>query len=209
LRSLEEFRKNLCVKIPPNSPCANLQSLAKFKNPIFILKGFFFNFRPSRPSSQPAHSAFLAHPAPPTSLFLHHHTSPPLPQAIVPFVGPLGPHAPLAYSREYVFFFDSHLPTSTSSLSPLTDAWAPLLSSLSHPALADPGYAAVESRHVWPPRLEWPPSRLNSPRHHGPSLTPVNLALSSIALRPLTLPLPPWPPLPGAPSAPITGDENP
>jgi hypothetical protein len=31
LRSLEEFRKNPHVKIPPKSPCANFQSLGKFK----------------------------------------------------------------------------------------------------------------------------------------------------------------------------------
>jgi hypothetical protein len=35
LRSLEEFRKNPHVKIPPKSPCANFESLDKFKNPIF------------------------------------------------------------------------------------------------------------------------------------------------------------------------------
>jgi hypothetical protein len=36
LRSLEEFRKNPHVKIPPKSPSTNLQSLGKFKNPILI-----------------------------------------------------------------------------------------------------------------------------------------------------------------------------
>jgi hypothetical protein len=35
LRSLEEFRKNPHVKIPPKSPSTNLQSVGKFKNPIF------------------------------------------------------------------------------------------------------------------------------------------------------------------------------
>jgi hypothetical protein len=40
LRSLEEFRKNLHVKIPPKSP-TNFQSLGKFKNPIFIRKRIF------------------------------------------------------------------------------------------------------------------------------------------------------------------------
>jgi hypothetical protein len=35
LRSLEEFRKNPHVKIPPKSPSTNFQSLGKFKNPIF------------------------------------------------------------------------------------------------------------------------------------------------------------------------------
>jgi hypothetical protein len=47
LRSLEEFRKNPHVKIPPKSPCANFQSLGIFKILIFIRKGIFFGFRPS------------------------------------------------------------------------------------------------------------------------------------------------------------------
>jgi hypothetical protein len=38
LRSLEEFRKNPHVKIPPKSPCTNFQSVGKFKNPILIQK---------------------------------------------------------------------------------------------------------------------------------------------------------------------------
>jgi hypothetical protein len=43
LRSLEEFRKNPHVKIPPKSP-TNFQSLGKFKNPILIQKFFFLAF---------------------------------------------------------------------------------------------------------------------------------------------------------------------
>jgi hypothetical protein len=35
------------------------------------------------------------------------------------------------------------------------------------------------------PCLEWPPSRLISPRHQGPSLTPLHLAPSSMLLKPL------------------------
>jgi hypothetical protein len=49
LRSLEEFRKNPHVKIPPKSPCVNLQSLGKFKNLIFNSKISFPRFRPGRP----------------------------------------------------------------------------------------------------------------------------------------------------------------
>jgi hypothetical protein len=44
LRSLGEFRKNPHVKIPPKSPCANFQSIGKFKNPIFNLEILFFAF---------------------------------------------------------------------------------------------------------------------------------------------------------------------
>jgi hypothetical protein len=49
LRSVEEFRKNPHVKIPPKSPCANFQSLGKFKNPIFYSEILFLRFRPGRP----------------------------------------------------------------------------------------------------------------------------------------------------------------
>jgi hypothetical protein len=54
LRSLEEFRKNLHVKIPPKSPCANFQSLGKFKNSIFNSEIIFFAFGPA---DLAAHSA--------------------------------------------------------------------------------------------------------------------------------------------------------
>jgi hypothetical protein len=47
LRRLEEFRKNPHVKIPPKSPCANFQSLGKFKNPIFNSEILFFAFSPA------------------------------------------------------------------------------------------------------------------------------------------------------------------
>jgi hypothetical protein len=59
LRSLEEFRKNPHVKIPPKSPSTNFQRLGKFKNPNFnseIL--FFLDFGPAdlaaHPTSQPS-----------------------------------------------------------------------------------------------------------------------------------------------------------
>jgi hypothetical protein len=46
LRSLEEFRKNPHVKIPPKSPSTNFQSLAIIKNQFFIRKRIFLHFRP-------------------------------------------------------------------------------------------------------------------------------------------------------------------
>jgi hypothetical protein len=56
LRSLEEFRKNPYVKIPPKSPSTNLQSLGKFKNPIFNSEiPFFLIFGPA--SSLKLHGA--------------------------------------------------------------------------------------------------------------------------------------------------------
>jgi hypothetical protein len=54
LRSLEEFRKNPHVKIPPKSPCANFQSLGKFQNSISNSKIFFI----FGPADRAAHSAF-------------------------------------------------------------------------------------------------------------------------------------------------------
>jgi hypothetical protein len=47
LTSLEEFRKNPHVKIPPKSPCANFQSLGIFKNPIFNSDILFLDFGPA------------------------------------------------------------------------------------------------------------------------------------------------------------------
>jgi hypothetical protein len=53
LTSLEEFRKNPHVKIPPKSPSTNFQSLGKFKNPIFNSEIIFPYFRPGRPCGPP------------------------------------------------------------------------------------------------------------------------------------------------------------
>jgi hypothetical protein len=60
LRSLEKFRKNPYVKIPPKSPSTNFQSLGKFKHPILIRKFFFLAFGPAnlaaRSASGPANT---------------------------------------------------------------------------------------------------------------------------------------------------------
>jgi hypothetical protein len=48
LRSLEEFRKNPHVKIPPKYPSTNFQSLGKFKNSILIQKILFPCFWPGQ-----------------------------------------------------------------------------------------------------------------------------------------------------------------
>jgi hypothetical protein len=55
LRSLEEFRKNPHVKIPPKSPSTIFQSLGKFKNLIFNPEILFLHIRPPGPRGQPAH----------------------------------------------------------------------------------------------------------------------------------------------------------
>jgi hypothetical protein len=49
-RSLEEFRKNPHLKIPPKSPPTKFQSLAITKNQILFEKEFFFTFGPKWPS---------------------------------------------------------------------------------------------------------------------------------------------------------------
>jgi hypothetical protein len=56
LRSLEEFRKNPHVKIPPKSNSTNLQSLGKFKNPIFNSEIIFLAFGPTDPAARSASS---------------------------------------------------------------------------------------------------------------------------------------------------------
>jgi hypothetical protein len=138
LRSLEEFRKNPHVKIPPKSPSTNFQSLAKFKNPILIRRFFFLAFGPA---DLAARSAFG--PAGPAG-------SSPLPQAEAHRPTQAAqPRAPLAYLQKYVFFFDSRLPSSAPSLSSLADAWTPLVSfffSTATPAESPP-------RHRFPHRL--------------------------------------------------------
>jgi hypothetical protein len=66
LRSLEEFQKNPHVQIPPKSPCANFQSLGKFKNKIFNSEILFFAFGPAPLASLFSRAEFnLADPASP------------------------------------------------------------------------------------------------------------------------------------------------
>jgi hypothetical protein len=72
LDSLEDFRKNPHVKIPPKSPPTNFQSLGIFKNQIGIRKRIFPHFRPS---GQPAHPAFRPSRGP---FFSFQPTVPPL-----------------------------------------------------------------------------------------------------------------------------------
>jgi hypothetical protein len=54
LKSLEEFRKNRHVKIPPKSPSTNFQSLGKFKNTIFNSEILFLAFGPADPMARSA-----------------------------------------------------------------------------------------------------------------------------------------------------------
>jgi hypothetical protein len=67
LRSLEEFRKNPHVKIPPKSPSTHFQSLGKFKNLIFNSEIIFLAFGPAnlaaRSASGPASPPAASFPA--------------------------------------------------------------------------------------------------------------------------------------------------
>jgi hypothetical protein len=97
LRSLEEFRKNPHVKIPPKSPSTNFQSLSKFKNPIFNSEILFIDFGPAdlaaHPTSQPSQPTGRAIPRRPKA--------------------PGRPIQPARRSRlreKYVFLFRSRLP---------------------------------------------------------------------------------------------------
>jgi hypothetical protein len=72
LTSVEEFRKNPHVKIPPKPPSTNFQSLGKFKKSNFYSeKNFSFAFgtigpaasRPGRPLSPASHQPFPFSPA--------------------------------------------------------------------------------------------------------------------------------------------------
>jgi hypothetical protein len=106
LRSLEEFRKNPHVRIPPKSPSTNFQSLGKFKNPIFTSEIIFPCFRPGQPCGP-----FGLWPSQPTG-------------RAVPIGrnSPGWPIQPTRWSRlrgKYVFSFRSHLPESAASPSSL------------------------------------------------------------------------------------------
>jgi hypothetical protein len=117
LRSLEEFRKNPHVKIPPKSPCANFQSLGIFKNLIFIQKGIFFKFQPIRPSPAPRW------PAPPHR--------PPVPRSAH------SAQAALAYFPKGIFSSTLRTQAETPSLSHVTAMWGSLVSFIPFPTPAD------------------------------------------------------------------------
>jgi hypothetical protein len=106
LRSLEEFRKKIHVKIPPKSPSTNFQSLGKFKNPIFNSEIIFPYFRHGQPCGP-----FDLWPSQPTG-------------CVVP-IGQNHPGWPIQPARrsrlrgKYVFLFRSRLPESAASPSSL------------------------------------------------------------------------------------------
>jgi hypothetical protein len=165
LRSLDEFRKNPHVKIPPKSPSTNFQSLGKFKNPIFNSEIPFSltSTRPTLRSTRP-----LAQPA----RWPRCPCRPKLPRPA---------HlarASVASSWEYVFSFGSRLP-SGPPLPRLFDNRAPAISSIPHlqppeltHATTAPQSQSAAPLHAsgatgpLPPRLHFP--SLNSPLKPSP-----------------------------------------
>jgi hypothetical protein len=160
LRSLEEFRKNPHVKIPPKSPSTNFQSLGKFKNPIFNSVILFLDFGPA---DLTAHSA--SQPSQPTGC-----------AALAGRNRPGRPIQPARRSRlrgKYVFRFGSRHP-SRPPLPRLSVNRALDVSSTPHLQPPELARAATDSRppsaaqlrasgtiEPLPPRLHFP--SLNSP----------------------------------------------
>jgi hypothetical protein len=141
LRSLEEFRKSPHVKIPPKSPCANFQSLGKFKNLIFNSKILFLRFRPGQPYGPLGLWPSRPH-WPPSS----HGPKPPLPAHLA--------RVSVVSSRKYVFPFGSRLP-SWSLLSHLSVKWARAVSFIFLPCRLT---IAASSHRLQPPRAARPPT---------------------------------------------------
>jgi hypothetical protein len=122
LRSLEEFRKNPHIKIPPKSPPTNFQSLGIFKIHIFISKQFFLQVS-SQSAQRPADPfSLLAHPAQPAFIFLlpHQNRARKLP-------APAGLASP-QWSAPTTSTDGKKLPRHPSFISPLNGAPSPLQS---------------------------------------------------------------------------------
>jgi hypothetical protein len=155
LRSLEEFRKNPHVKIPPKSPCANFQSLDKFKNSIFNSEILFPYFRLGRPCgplglwpSQPLAS-------------LPRRLKPPWPAHLA--------RASIASSRKYVFPCGLRLP-SWPPPSRLSAKWGRAVSFVFLPRR--PTVAAFSHR-IRPPCAARPPTSRCPARYSLHALIPL------------------------------------
>jgi hypothetical protein len=126
LRSLEEFRKNPHVKIPPKSHSTNFQSLGKFKNPILIRKFLFFLiFQPGRPHG-------------PLGLWPSELTGRAVPTGRNCPAGPSSPRVGRVFTGN-TFSFSVHAFPSRPPLSRLSINGAPSLRCVFPTALANPG----------------------------------------------------------------------
>jgi hypothetical protein len=78
--SLEEFRKNLCVQIPPKSPCANFPKPWYIQKSNFIRKRIFLQFL-AQSAQWPAGPSGLSGPKQPGRPSRPTRPCPPLPLA--------------------------------------------------------------------------------------------------------------------------------
>jgi hypothetical protein len=161
LRSLEEFKKNTHVKIPPKSPCANFQSLGKFKNPIFNSRILFLHFWPDQP-----YGPLGLWPSRPRWPLSSRRPNPSLPAQLA--------RASVAYLWKYVFPFGSRLP-SWPPPSRLSVKWAPAVSFFFSPAPPDPGRVAVDSLHAAAPHAARSAPRMSPSHYRPPSLSPLQI----------------------------------
>jgi hypothetical protein len=154
LRSLEEFRKNPHVKIPPKSPYINFQSVDQFKNPILIQKFFFLiSARPTpRPTRPLSPASPLAAPPPQAE-----STQPACPAC-----------ASVASSWEVCFPFQI-MPSRAGRFLPLSPPRGPRLSVLSSP-MCRPTLVRIFP-HAAATRLGCCRAFIALP-HHSPSLIP-------------------------------------
>jgi hypothetical protein len=141
LRSLEEFRKNPHVKIPPKSP-TNFQRLGKFKNPIFISEILFLAFGPANPAACSASS-----PASPPAT--------PSPHAEIVPAGPSSPRVGRVFA-ENTFSLSDHAFLSRLPRPCLSVNRAPPIRFTPFPAPADLG-----QKSPTPPSFYSPPSSLS------------------------------------------------
>jgi hypothetical protein len=172
LRSLEEFRKNRHVKIPPKSPSTNFQRVGKLKNPIFNSEILFLDFGPA---DLAAHSA--SGPASPLAA--------PPPQAKTVPAGPSSPCVGRIFTGNtssllvHAFRADclSHVSLSTG---PQLSVPYPTSSRLSSPVPPlIPGHRAPPSSAPWVP-----PSRYHPAFISPPLISLFNPPPSSMALKP-------------------------
>jgi hypothetical protein len=133
LGSLEEFRKNPHVKIPPKSPSTNFQSLGKLKNPIFNSEILFLAFGPADPATRSASG-----PASPPAA--------PSPRAKIAPAGPSSPCVGHVFTKNTSSLLVHAFP-SRSPLPRLSDNRALLVRCVFPTAPADP------SGHPAPPDL--------------------------------------------------------
>jgi hypothetical protein len=164
LRSLEKFRKNPHVKIPPKSPSTNFQSLGKLKkNLIFNSEILFPCFWPGRPCGP---LGLRPSPLPLAS---------PLPRAEAHRPAQAAQPTRAVGVNVEVRFLLGFTPFILDAFSPSTCCtWGPLVSSVLPTVPADPGRdsSALPLRASDATEPLQPP-----PPHHSPPLIPLQTEL--------------------------------